>query len=176
MPIVSSIQEQKIILVDSVIETFREYKQDKRNKPEAGGQLFAEINDNKDVIIRRATTPKRRDKQGRYSFIPDLKQQNLDIQELFSIGLHYVGDWHTHPEQAPTPSHLDIQTVHQTFRTSNHQLNYFILVIVGMKTDDDLDLWTGLINNKKVRKLTFEKLDTLHDITDIVPYWKNQNS
>jgi hypothetical protein len=46
-------------------------------------------------------------------------------------GLHFIGDWHTHPERIPAPSKQDELSVQEMFGRSFHALNGFVLVIVG---------------------------------------------
>ena len=45
--------------------------------------------------------------------------------------LHYVGDWHTHPEPQPRPSGTDTRSFWDMFRKSRHQLAGFVMIIVG---------------------------------------------
>jgi integrative and conjugative element protein (TIGR02256 family) len=46
-------------------------------------------------------------------------------------GLHFVGDWHTHPEAVPTPSSSDIRTINEAVAKSRHHLQGFLMVVVG---------------------------------------------
>jgi hypothetical protein len=46
--------------------------------------------------------------------------------------LHYVGDWHTHPELAPSPSGRDLRSIEECARKSTHGLNGFLLIVVGL--------------------------------------------
>lgn len=46
-------------------------------------------------------------------------------------GLHFIGDWHTHPERIPTPSRSDIRSIRQAVLRSKHHLNGFVLLIAG---------------------------------------------
>lgn len=48
-------------------------------------------------------------------------------------GLHFIGDWHTHPEEVPRPSLQDIKTTADCYKQSEHQLLGFLMVIVGTK-------------------------------------------
>lgn len=49
------------------------------------------------------------------------------------MGLDYVGDWHTHPEDVPTPSSDDLLSIAEVVRRSTHHLPGFLLLIVGRK-------------------------------------------
>ena len=46
-------------------------------------------------------------------------------------GLHFIGDWHTHPEKIPTPSVSDVRSISQAVTQSKHHLNGFILLVAG---------------------------------------------
>ena len=51
--------------------------------------------------------------------------------ERQTLGLHYVSDWHTHPEPVPRPSPLDAVSIAECVKKSRHLLNGFVLVVVG---------------------------------------------
>ena len=55
----------------------------------------------------------------------------MEIDEMHKAGLHFVGDWHTHPEEIPTPSSSDIRTIKEAVAKSKHHLHGFVLIIVG---------------------------------------------
>lgn len=46
-------------------------------------------------------------------------------------GLHFIGDWHTHPEPTPTPSGSDVRSIRDAVVKSKHHLNGFLMIIVG---------------------------------------------
>jgi integrative and conjugative element protein (TIGR02256 family) len=119
-----------VTITDEVLTTFASYRQTSQNKKEAGGQLFATF-DNGDAIIREATVPSLDDKRGRFFFLPNRWKERKEIQNRHSQGLHYVGDWHTHPENNPLPSQQDLRSISNCFEMSTHQLNFFFMIIVG---------------------------------------------
>ncbi|WP_104047656.1 Mov34/MPN/PAD-1 family protein [Vibrio jasicida] len=102
------------------------------SRNEAGGFLFGEIQSGV-VTIQVVSTPSKADKRSRYGFSWNKHEANKTIQENFKKGLHYLGDWHTHPCSQPTPSLDDTQAIRSTFLDSQHQLNYFIMLILGTK-------------------------------------------
>lgn len=121
---------QSLTLDDSVLCHFKRYRQVNRWNREAGGQLFAKINGG-DIVVEEISGPRRTDKRSRFSYHPDRKAEQAEIDLQFSRGLHYVGDWHTHPEAFPRPSSEDVHSMRQCVRKSRHRLNSFLLVIVG---------------------------------------------
>jgi integrative and conjugative element protein (TIGR02256 family) len=125
---------QRIVFTDEVLKHFRQHRQLRKKQPEAGGQLFARF-DPPQVIVVEATGPRRTDKRTRTSYTPDRAAEQLEIRERFKRGLHYVGDWHTHPELNPRPSGLDSSSISDCCARSSHVLNGFLLVIVGTSED-----------------------------------------
>ena len=97
---------------------------------EAGGQLFASIKNNR-WVVAKATGPRPTDLRSRFSFRADRKAEKAEILSLFQEGLHYVGDWHTHPQDVPSPSHTDICNITDTVQASEHSLPGFLMIIVG---------------------------------------------
>ena len=119
-----------LVLTDAPLARFHRYRQTGRRK-EAGGQLFATFR--KGVTrVECATGPRRADRRGHSYFIPDRLAERREIQRLFTHGLHYIGDWHTHPELKPTPSSTDIRNFREMFVQSRHNLRSFVMVIVGV--------------------------------------------
>jgi integrative and conjugative element protein (TIGR02256 family) len=114
------------------LATFDAHRQRRFFQREAGGQLFARVRDN-DWEIITATGPRSRDRRGRFSFWPHRASEQEEIFEHHALGLDYVGDWHTHPEDAPTPSPDDLTSIAEVVRRSTHHLPGFLLLIVGRK-------------------------------------------
>ena len=112
------------------LATFDSHRQRRFYQREAGGQLFARVRD-KDWEIVWATGPRSRDRRGRFSFWPHRASEQEEIFEHHALGLDYVGDWHTHPEDKPTPSSDDLTSISEVVRRSTHHLPGFLLMIVG---------------------------------------------
>jgi len=97
---------------------------------ENGGQLFARIDGGK-ITVERTTVTKGLSRRTRFGFLPDRATEQADIDAMFAAGLHYLGDWHTHPEPTPQPSATDKEKLTDIFRRSTHRLQFMLLVIVG---------------------------------------------
>lgn len=124
--------DQEITLSDEVLANFSRYRQLWFWQKEAGGQLFAQISGNK-ISIVKATGPRKPDWRTRFLYFAHRPSEQSEIHEFFKDGLHFIGDWHTHPERIPTPSQLDIQTYYETFRMSKHALAGMLFIIVGQE-------------------------------------------
>lgn len=121
---------QRLIVETPVVEHLEAHRQLTPRHREAGGQLFATFSDDS-IIIKEATGPRRSDHRTRTSYRPDRKAEQQEILERHRRGLHYVGDWHTHPSPRPSPSYLDYRSIQASVRESAHQLHGFVLIVVG---------------------------------------------
>jgi len=119
-----------IVLTDDALSAIDKYRQIDMKAKESGGQMFAKF-EGADTIIVEATIPKILDKRSRYGFKPNKMLQRLEIYDRYRKGLHFIGDWHTHPEKHPSPSDKDISNMAECFHLSIHNLRAFVMVLVG---------------------------------------------
>lgn len=132
-----------LVFSDEVLVHLDGCRQCSRSASETGGQLFARFE--KDVIrIVLATGPRKRGgRRTRFSFRPSRRVEEREIHELFAEGLHFVGDWHTHPQARATPSSCDLNSMAECYKSSTHELDAFVMVIVGTSGVPD-GLWIGM--------------------------------
>ena len=142
---------QTLVLTDPVLSHFDCHRQLASKSRESGGQLFARI-DETSIVVERATGPRPTDRRSFLSFVPDRMAERREIGRYFKAGLHYVGDWHTHPEPNPRPSKTDIRSFRNMFRRSRHQLAGFVMVIVGT-ADAPEGLYVGVSDSKRLEEL-----------------------
>jgi integrative and conjugative element protein (TIGR02256 family) len=121
---------QYFIIEKNVLDHFAKWRQLKPITPEAGGQLFGNVEGQR-INIKLATGPKSSDRRGRFFFIANRFAERREISALHKTGLHFFGDWHTHPEAFPAPSGIDLVSMADLFTRSKHELNAFLMVIVG---------------------------------------------
>lgn len=138
-----------------VLDHFLMHRQMNLTAKEVGGQLFGQFKNNI-VYVCCATRPRRFDRNGRFFFNPSRWMERLEIKSKFRKGLHYLGDWHTHPQTKPTPSSLDIQSMKDCYIQSVHELPYFAMVIVG-QVEPPVGLWVSLHNGKQWLELFYFK-------------------
>ena len=123
---------QRLIFTTPVIEHLVRHRQVRWWHREAGGQLFARF-DLPDVIIEEATGPRRTDWRTRHGYRPNRRAEQKEMSNRHRRGLHFIGDWHTHPEPIPSPSEQDEVSMQDMFSRSDHALNGFVLAIVGIE-------------------------------------------
>jgi integrative and conjugative element protein (TIGR02256 family) len=141
-----------IILTDEALSSMFEYRQLGPTAKEGGGQLFAKFA-GADTIIVEATTPKLLDKRTRRGLKPNRMLQRIEIWDRHKKGLHFVGDWHTHPEEVPRPSWKDIEDMAECYLLSTHTLRAFIMIIIGTEPGHQ-GLYAALINQRGTINLT----------------------
>lgn len=119
-----------IILTESVLAHIAAHRQRRFWQSESGGQLFARL-EGQDILVVEATGPRPGDQRGRSFYRPDKAAEQAEIDARFRHGLHFVGDWHTHPQTYPEPSNSDLASIADAVRRSTYTLNGFILLVVG---------------------------------------------
>ena len=128
--------QPSILITDAALAIMLGCRQAKPSDKEAGGQLFAEFY-SRDVVIVEATPPTLLDRRSKYRFRPNRLLQRREIRKKYAAGLHFVGDWHTHPEEQAIPSVDDITSMQDSFCRSAHDLSAFLLIIVGIARPPD---------------------------------------
>jgi integrative and conjugative element protein (TIGR02256 family) len=126
-------------IAPEALETMASHRQNGFFSCEAGGQMFARLTPG-NWRIEVATGPRRGDRRGRFHFWPNRKAEQDEINAYFKQGLDFVGDWHTHPENAPRPSGPDYRSIENLVRESTHELPGMLMCIVG-RDDPPQGLW-----------------------------------
>jgi integrative and conjugative element protein (TIGR02256 family) len=140
-----------VLITDTALTTMLKFRQTKSRHKEAGGQLFARF-DGPDVVIVEATGPTFLDRRSRYGFEPNRLLQRRQIRQKHAAGLHFVGDWHTHPEVQASPSGNDLASMKDCFQRSGHDLRAFLLIIVGIALPPE-GWYVSLITANSVQQL-----------------------
>jgi integrative and conjugative element protein (TIGR02256 family) len=140
---------KQVELSAACLETLDANRQRTRLQKETGGQLFATFRPHC-IYVECATCI--RGARSRFSFRPDRAEEQREIEALFNKGLHYVGDWHTHPEDAPSPSQPDCAKALGIYSESQHQLTFMLMAIVGRRPFPE-GLFLAAINAEGVRRL-----------------------
>ena len=142
-----------VVITDAALSTLLCFRQIRPRDTEAGGQLFARF-DGAEVVIVEATPPTPRDYRTRFTFRPNRPLQRKAIEQRHKSSLHFVGDWHTHPEPQPTPSRDDLLGMQECFRMSTHDLSAFLMVIVGTQPPPH-GWYVALVNSTGAKPLTY---------------------
>jgi integrative and conjugative element protein (TIGR02256 family) len=121
---------QRLIFTSSVLKHFANHQQRRWWQWDAGGQLFARFA-LPDIVIVEATGPRCSDWRTRATYHPNRRAEQREIVARHALGLHFIGDWHTHAQPVPVPSDQDMESMRDVVTRSRHALNAFVFVIVG---------------------------------------------
>lgn len=132
----------RILIEAEVLNLVESYRQHLASSTEAGGILIGEYR-GKDIRIVTGTIPSKLDRRSRVRFHRESPHHQSIAMETWrqSKGLcSYLGDWHTHPEDHPIPSSLDISE--WKLKLPRQKM---VVAIFGRKSD-----WYGLWDGKEI--------------------------
>ena len=127
----------------STLEIFCQHVQASDSDCEAGGLLLGSVHGTH-MLIEQATVPTAWDKRFRYLFerMPFGHEATALARWMASHGtIRYLGEWHTHPEDNPSPSSLD-RSEWNYLSAKRWDKRPMLAVIVGRKSMDlQRNLW-----------------------------------
>lgn len=133
---------RRVTIAPSARAALERYRQTGEAR-EAGGVLLGRvITESGDIVVDEATEPTPQDVRRRFAFLRKKQptQRFVDQAWANSGGTRiYLGEWHSHPEERPTPSGKDIVNWHVIVRDATYEQEGLLFVIVGTKS---VGLWT----------------------------------
>ena len=128
--------------------------QDESAKTEAGGVLLGRyIKGTDDVVVDRVTVPMPGDRRSRFGFFRRAKRHQY-VVDLAWVGsnrsCNYIGGWHTHPENPPEPSRIDLRDWKRALRRETFDAESLFFAILGLV---DLQVWEGFRESTLISKL-----------------------
>ncbi|HDY7718953.1 TPA: Mov34/MPN/PAD-1 family protein [Vibrio vulnificus] len=138
-----------------VYECWLKHRQMKPKDTEQFGALIGSRGEGeRSIWIDRCTTPQKKDVSQRAWFVmkDPVHQKTIDKAFENSSGeLGYIGTWHTHPQNVPEPSSIDLNDWEQcTLRNPDRQLVFAIVgntqVNLYIKINGDLEVATRKID------------------------------
>lgn len=130
------------------------FRQCEKSALEAGGVLLGRfISNSKDIIIDKVSIPMKGDKRERFRFFRSEGSHQRIIRETWgeSAGkCNYLGEWHTHPEDYPTPSRIDKENWKALLSKGFFSSLYLYFVIVGR---EETRVWEGNKRTLKIKRL-----------------------
>lgn len=119
-----------VLLEPEVVAVFLRHRQDAPTKLEAGGILLGHRR-GPHLHVVEATEPTKHDKRARTRFdrAPTI-HRDLALDRWGRSGhiVDYLGEWHTHPEEDPRPSSIDLDAWRAIY---GHRSVPMIFIIVG---------------------------------------------
>lgn len=127
---------QRLIVAEKAVEQMQSYAQRRWWHTEAGGVLLGRhLLDSEDVVVDEVTTPQTTDARSRFGFFRSKKHQALAHERWrhHSSTMAYLGLWHTHPEEVPTPSSVDRRDWQQALLRDTFEGDLLFFPIVGTR-------------------------------------------
>ncbi|MFO6419234.1 Mov34/MPN/PAD-1 family protein [Hylemonella sp. W303a] len=132
------IEAEALVLMDN-------FRQNTAEKPESGGILLG-YRRGPHLHVTAATAPQAADRSSRYLFQRSSSHhQEIAIQQWNASGgtMDYLGEWHTHPQQKPSPSTIDLNEWIKLSGKKNFPLVFVIMGWTG-------DIWVGFSDDRKI--------------------------
>jgi integrative and conjugative element protein (TIGR02256 family) len=139
-----------MFLGDELIEILFSYRQIKRRSPESGGILLGQMKDD-EIFLLRVSTPNPKDVFNRTGFTRNKETAQIIINhEFLNSGKKtiYLGEWHSHPEDHPSPSNQDSKMIKDQFNKNCLNEEFIIIIIVG-----NLSIFIGILDSNGFYKL-----------------------
>lgn len=145
-----NITDYTIEVTVEVVETLQSMCQLSGN--ENGGILLGSEIKEKHCRINRVSEPCMLiDHSSKYGCTRDAYKANEIIKREYESSNHkrvYFGEWHTHPENKPIPSTVDVSSICNVFYKSKIVINGVFLAIVGRKS-----IYWGFYNGVKMYQI-----------------------
>jgi integrative and conjugative element protein (TIGR02256 family) len=103
-------QGAKLLVEPRLIARLSTYRQTVETASESGGILMG-YRRGVHIHVTECTFPHQFDRQSRLRYFRHAGYHHrIAVQRWYETGetLDYVGEWHTHPEDAPVPSSIDV--------------------------------------------------------------------
>ncbi|UGS90966.1 Mov34/MPN/PAD-1 family protein [Ralstonia wenshanensis] len=128
--------QRRLIFVHHAIEQMTSFAQHGWSDKEAGGVLLGRhLLDSGDIVVDEVTTPQHLDRRSRFSFFRSKKHEVL-AREQWQQQMNttaYLGLWHTHPEEDPAPSGVDLADWQQAVSRDTFEGERLFFPIVGTR-------------------------------------------
>ena len=125
-----------VIIADEVLNIWRKYQQVDIKDNEACGILIGGYNEKQNkIFIDLCTEPQKSDLRKRTFFTLKDPFHQKRVNDVFISSQQtqfYLGTWHSHPENYPSPSGIDLQDWKKCIKR-NSQNKFMVFAIIGLK-------------------------------------------
>ena len=136
-----------LLIEPQVLQRLVTFRQLDASAPEAGGILLG-YRRGHHTHVSDVTVPTKRDVQRRFAFFrhaTDHQRVATRCWKLSGETMDYVGEWHTHPEDDPSPSGIDLHHWREIASAASRPM---IFLIVGRQSN-----WHGAGLNHRLEQL-----------------------
>lgn len=150
----------KIKISNYVLQVIFNYVQIKYVDTEAGGILIGRENlGNENIVLEYSTAPMQKDVRRRTRYLRKDSRHVEYYRKLYdeNNGIYaYYGEWHTHPEDNPTYSSIDLDNWRKIAKEDPKEIQYHI--IAGRKS---LVMWKmnkGFVIPKRIYEVEWDEI------------------
>jgi integrative and conjugative element protein (TIGR02256 family) len=139
VPIARLAQGNRVLFDNTAVDTITQAARRSGHLKEVGGLLLG-YRRGPYLHVKFATVPTLDDISEKFRFVRrGLSHQVFAYRAWIASGFRcgWIGEWHTHPEDGPVPSHVDLATWRDQVGKSKRRMVY---MIVGTSTD-----WVGML-------------------------------
>lgn len=138
--------DNHVVIMSEVVMRLNSYRQTHYTSTESGGTLIGERR-GQHLVITHISEPGQDDVRNRTGLERKGIHHQQKVNDLFQQSngfIVYLGEWHTHPEDFPHPSFIDIKSWVMGIVATEPM----IMLIVGRK-----DIWVGKKIKNDIKKL-----------------------
>lgn len=158
--VVINYRNRKIKLCNEIIEIMHNYIQETDSDAEAGGIIVGRENlGNNNLIFEYVTEPMKNDLRTRTRFIRKDSGHIDYYKQLYSKynGIYaYYGEWHTHPEDTPHYSIIDLSNWRKIAKGDPKNMQYHF--IVGRKQIRIWEMQKGFLFPKLIYEVKWNEI------------------
>lgn len=122
-------------LPDTILQRMIEIASDLGFKEESGGILLGSMDiSGRHYLVRDFTFPQSDDERSPWYFIRKKDPSNEAIRKAWEESngtINYLGEWHTHDEDIPTPSSTDKNLVREVIEDRSSLFEDIFMLIIG---------------------------------------------
>jgi integrative and conjugative element protein (TIGR02256 family) len=156
----SPLNNKRVKITSPVMAIFRKYIQIGNNRNEAGGILIGRlILESSNIVIDKVSIPQKKDRRNRFLFFRHFRGHQKVINRIWKQSkgtFNYLGEWHTHPQDIPIPSSVDVKSWEKLAKKVQSELDFLLFIIVGR---EELCIYEISRNDYLLTKLIWEKID-----------------
>ena len=117
------------------VQTMLSFRQISSGSAESGGMLLGRlIDNNRDIVVDEVSVPRKADIRRRFFFFRKREPAQKIVESVWKISeaaTNYLGEWHTLPEDVPSPSTVDLAEWSRIAQKTSCEQDVLIFVIVG---------------------------------------------
>ena len=145
--------DNHIVIMSEVVQRLNSYRQMHYASTEAGGTLIGERR-GQHIVVTHISEPGPGDIRSRNQVERKGEHHQKKVDELFQQSngfLVYLGEWHTHPEDFPQPSYIDIKSWQIGLKVTEPM----VMLIIGRN-----GVWVGKKYGNDIKRLKEKKINS----------------